>query len=381
MPQGSASSRFESLSATPFYLGFVVCGFATCLLGPVLPVLSLRWPMSDMQRGWLFVAQFMASTCGSVTSSYAPRKSAALGCAAIAAGLALLTASHYGAAIAAFALIGVGFGATVSATNLVFGTEHPEQRGKFLTQVNLCWGIGAMLVPAAVALAVRMDAVRIFLLTAALLALLVFVTLSPLLRPGEPRRNTAVAPGVPIGARLFVLFSAMLFLYVGAETAATGWAATYAHRLRGLSVESASLLVSAFWVSLVVGRSAGVWLLRKARERTVLFGSLAVAGAGVLMLMASQTAMVPAAMVVTGLGCAPVYPLLLSRVLGRIGRSRHAGWIFAICGSGGAVIPWITGAVSQHATGLRGAFLVPLAAFAGVALCVLASDALPMRRP
>jgi MFS transporter, FHS family, glucose/mannose:H+ symporter len=386
MPLRRTASRFESLPAGPFYAGLVLTGFATSLLGPILPALSARWSLSDTQGGWLFAAQFLASTCGSILSSYSPRRSVALGFAAIAAGAALLTVGHYGVALLAFGLIGIGLGAAVSAINLIFGTEYPERRGPLLTWVNLCWGAGAVLAPQLAALAEHESSLPSFLLLLTLCAFALFAVFTPLLRTSAGVARQSGAAARPSRGRLpvpiFAVFSAMLFLYVGAETSVAGWIATYAHRLGGLSVARASLYVSAFWIAIVVGRVLVVALLRVFAERTVLLGGLAVAMAGVGTLLfphAPRTALL--AVIVAGLGCAPLFPLLVSRMLARTGRTRSVGWIFAICGSGGAVVPWITGAVSQHGGGLRAAFLAPLGALAGILICVLieAGMAMPER--
>ncbi|HEX5233875.1 MAG TPA: MFS transporter [Silvibacterium sp.] len=377
--------RFESLPAMPFYFGLALSGLATCLLGPVLPVLSARWSLSDTQGGWLFAAQFAASTLGAIVSSYSPRRSVALGFAAIAAGMALLASAHYGAALLAFGLIGAGLGAAVSATNLIFGTEYPERRGALLTAVNLCWGAGAVLAAGLVALAVREGALRIFLLLLAACALILLAAFAPFLRRPQGGDDLRERSGLDSGTRfdlgVFLLFSAVLFLYVGAETAVAGWIATYAHRLGGLNVEQASLFASAFWLAVVAGRVAVVLLLRVFAERVVLMSGLAVAMAGVAtLLLPHAPAATIALVVVAGLGFAPVFPLLVARMLSRTGRTRHAGWIFAICGSGGAVVPWITGVVSQYGGGLREAFWAPLGALGGIVICVAADAAMSRGR-
>ena len=109
MPLRTTASRFESLPATPFYFALVLTGVVTVLLGPLLPVVSARWLLTDMQGGWLFTAQFSASVVGSVISSYYPRKSVALGIASIAVGVVVLAVGQYRAALVAFALIGLGW--------------------------------------------------------------------------------------------------------------------------------------------------------------------------------------------------------------------------------------------------------------------------------
>lgn len=371
-----ATPRFESLPAAQYYFAFVICGFVTVLLGPLLPVLAARWRLTDVQGGWLFAAQFLSSTIGAALSSHFPRKSVVSGLASICAGVTMLLVGHYAAALAAFGLIGLGTGLTVSSTNLIFGTEYPEQRGALLTRVNLCWGIGAVLAPEVAALALRAHALRMFVLMLALTAALAFALFAPLLRAAKMQtgaRANGVDRDLRPGLMIFVLFSVMLFLYVGAETTVAGWVATYAHRLSGLSVERAGLLVSVFWIALLVGRWLVVTLLRWVAEMAVLVGGIALAMGGVAMLLFPHGAWVLLPSVVAaGLGCAPVFPLLVSRMLSRTGRTRHAGWVFAICGSGGGVVPWITGLISQHGGGLRAGFAAPLAALAGILICVAA---------
>src|SRR5437016_6357559 len=61
------SSRAASF--TLFACGlFVVLGVVTTLLGPILPLLSVRWSISAQQAGSLFFWQFIASTIGTLLS-------------------------------------------------------------------------------------------------------------------------------------------------------------------------------------------------------------------------------------------------------------------------------------------------------------------------
>src|SRR5437868_14174470 len=61
------SSRAASF--TLFACGlFVVLGVVTTLLGPILPLLSVRWSISTVQAGSLFFWQFITSTIGTLVS-------------------------------------------------------------------------------------------------------------------------------------------------------------------------------------------------------------------------------------------------------------------------------------------------------------------------
>jgi MFS transporter, FHS family, glucose/mannose:H+ symporter len=390
MSPRTTAIRLASFPAAPFYLGFVLAGMATVLLGPILPILSARWHLTDLQAGSLFAAQFAASTLGAVLASHFRRGCVVFGYASVALGLAALALGDYAIVLAAFVLVGAGLGGANTATNLIFGTEEAGgtegaegtepsgQRGVLLTRVNFFWGVGAVSCPQFVAVAVRPETLRLLLLGLSLFALAVFAALTPLLRKKESRQRANPKPGQRLDLPVFLLFSLLLFLYVGGETSIFGWIASYANRFNGLSAARSSLFVSAFWLAIVVGRVAVPALLRIASELIVLVAGLVAAMAGIAVLLFPHPApIVLACVALTGLGCAPVFPLAVARLLARIGDSRHAGWIFAICGSGAAVLPWLTGLASAHFGSLRMAFLVPLAAMAGTLLLVLAETALP----
>jgi fucose permease len=274
-------------------------------------------------------------------------------------------------------LIGIGIGGAVTATNLIFGNEYPEIRGRLLTRTNFFWGVGAVTAPQLVAIAERHHALRVFLLSIAAATLLVSVVFTPLIKASSATRFQESRPShEQSNLKILALFSAMLFLYVGCETAIAGWIATYMHRVESFSMARSSLVVSIFWLALVGGRALSPLLLRFYLELTVLLGSIVFAVAGISFFLTKHSIPITlTAVIIAGLGCASIFPLVTSRLLARVGRSRRTGWIFAICGSGGAVIPWLTGLLSQHSGSLRVAFSVPLLGLAAIFFCVLWENA------
>jgi FHS family glucose/mannose:H+ symporter-like MFS transporter len=376
-----AQSGPQSLLSAPFYAGFVIAGMATVLLGPLLPILGARWSLTDLQAGSLFAVQFTASTVGAVLASYFSRACLIFGYASVALGFAALALSNYQIALLAFALVGVGLGSATTATNLLFGTERPNMRGVMLTRVNLFWGLGAVCCPPFVAAAINPDTLRLVLLTLSLGAFAVFTAVITLLSRvgGSGNARTQLNQVSRLSPSVFLLFSLLLFLYVGGETSIFGWIATYANRYDGLDPGSAGLLVSAFWIAIVFGRALTPQLVRRTSEFAVLTAGVSAALCGIASLLFAQTpALTLTAVAVAGMGCAPVFPLAVARLLARIGLSRHAGWIFAICGAGGGVVPWATGLYSAHVGSLRTAFVLPLAAMIGVLILVLAERFLPI---
>ena len=357
---------------------------ATVLLGPVLPILGARWSLTDVQAGSFFAVQFTASTFGAVLASYFSRACLVFGYASVAALASLLL--RWPTIIWRCSPLRCSewdLGSATTATNLLFGTERPNMRGVMLARVNLFWGIGAVSCPPFIAASVDADTVRMLLLGLSLGALCVFVAVVALLtRPG--RRTLERSESHPAGRLrppVFVLFSVLLFLYVGGETSVSGWIATYANRFVGLSAGTSGLLVSVFWISIVFGRALTPLLVKRATEFGVLASGVIAALCGMASLLFPQTPLLTlAAVAVAGMGCAPVFPLAVARLLTRIGWSRHLGWIFAICGAGAAVLPWATGLYSAHIGSLKTAFLLPLAAMVGVLVLVLAERLLPVHR-
>jgi fucose permease len=339
----------------------------TVLAGPLLPVLASRWGLRDVQSGAFFGAQFAFSTVGAILAPYRLRRKLPIGYALIGCGVFLLylssvvTAHTSGLAIGltAFCLIGLGIGFSVTATNLLVGSEIAAGRARQLSIVNLSWGAGAVLCPWIVAIAERAGYRRPFLLLMALAAITIFAMLQPMLRAPEPASSNRLAAPT-FNLRLLGFFALFLFLYVGTENAIGGWITTYAQRFSGMTLEDATALASLYWLALLAGRAIASLALSFLSERTVLsFALLAALAALVVLLESRSSHSALIAVAIAGAGFGPVFPIGVSRMMGRGPDSHGTGWVFATSASGGALLPWLTGLFSTHAGSLRIGFLVP----------------------
>ena len=389
--------RFRNWQQPPLGLlcfGFVICGIVTVLPGPLLPALAAKWGLRDVQSGDFFAAEFAASTLAAIVSPRRLGFSVPFGYAFMSAGVLLLATAAETAqpgtgralAMAAYASVGLGIGLSVTATNLSVasgsGTEGPGNRARRLSLVNLWWGFGAVACPWLVAVAVRGNHLRPLLFAIAAAAVASFLGLLPMLRGSgaQPHPRASAAPlrtEVPVLA----FFAVMLFLYVGVETTVGGWIPTYAHRFSAMTVERASLLVSVYWLALLAGRGIGSVILKTVPERGVLLPSLMLGVAAVAVLISPHsTWVVLVAVAAAGMGFGPIFPVGVSRMLARIADQRHTGWVFAMCASGGAVLPWLTGLVSTRSRSLRIGFAVPVAALALILLLALVENTV-LRKP
>ncbi|HLJ79348.1 MAG TPA: MFS transporter [Acidobacteriaceae bacterium] len=362
--------------------GFVICGIVTVLPGPMLPLLAAKWGLPDVQSGAFFTAEFVASTIASVLAPKRMRWSLPRGYALMTIGVLLLVVAGgstgvtlgHSLAFGSFVLIGFGIGLSVTSTNLLVGAAPKEQRARRLSIANLWWGIGAVACPWMVAAAEKAQDFRLLLVIVAWASVAMFVALIWL----REDRGRMVRPlSLRADANVLIFFAIMLFLYVGVENTVGGWIATYVFRYNAVTLADASILVSVFWLALLVGRWIGSLALKSISERVVMLPSIAIALIAVATLLTPHgRAAVIAAVVAAGLGFGPVFPVGVSRMLARVADTRNTGWVFATTASGGAVLPWLTGLFSTKAGSLRFGFTVPAAALALILLLALGENLL-----
>lgn len=357
------------------YGGFLLTGMATVLLGPLIPELEARWGVSHSQVASLFVAQFAASSMGAVISSFHQGRSLLCGYPLIAAGLAGLGFAAWPFALAAVALMGLGLGLVIPATNLRVAHAHPGRRGAALATLNLVWGLGAVSCPLLFAALLGRLPVAwvpgILAVLAALIAASLAAAIGREVASAPPAETSPAAPRSPAPGRRSaglgpqLLLASMLFLYVGAENAVGGWLVALSDQLGGGRSALSMVIGSGFWGALLAGRGLAPALLRRMTEAALYRGSLALALVGtVAVFLAGSRGLAAAGAVAAGAGMASIYPLtvsILTRQTASSG-SRGTGWVFACAGFGAAVLPWLAGRLAGDSGGLGRGFLVPVGA-------------------
>lgn len=359
------------------HVAFVLTGVVNTLLGPILPGLAARWSLQHSEAGFLFAAQFSGAIIGALLfSRWASRWgypiTLVVGLVCMAAGVAALALGEWPHVLIAVCGFGVGLGFTIPAANLLIA-ETSDRAAGAVSLLNVAWGLGAVMWPPLVAVAHAANAVASFantdfllLALAGTVAISAGVVLYLLGAWNHTATLTASAAAATSGrARkpTVALLGLLFFLYVGTETALAGWSAAYARSL-SVSASSAWTLTPAFfWAPLLIGRLLAPTILRKASEAVVFRSGLSLVLIGVgLLQVATQPSAVIGAVSLAGLGSASIFPILiawLSRAFGQTA-ARIGGVMFALCGLGGATIPWLVGAVSFHFASMRAGLTVIL---------------------
>ena len=224
-------------------------------------------------------------------------------------------------------------------------------------------GVGAVTAPPLIAFLQRSNDTQAFLLG---LAAALTLTAAALARSAPVPRQEATdsVPGsVTWWNRGVLLFGALLFVYVGTETAIAGWVGVYAERLNLTSAIGAVAAPSVFWGLLLLGRAlAPLVLLSMPEERLVGLGLLlATAGVGA-MLVANSAGIFFFAVMLGGLGLSTVFPITVSLFTRTFEgqAARLAGPVFALAGLGGATLPSLVGFISAQLGSLKAGLFVPL---------------------
>jgi MFS family permease len=153
------TNNHTSLMAVLF-IGFILSGIATTIIGPMLPVFIRKWNLDDGQAGLFSSIQFLASLVGTVVSGAwtawrGYRPSLVAGYAFMGFGLANLNASTHANALAATAAFGLGYGLITPGTNLCVAETGGPRRASLLNLLNFTWGMGAMACSPMIAVALR----------------------------------------------------------------------------------------------------------------------------------------------------------------------------------------------------------------------------------
>lgn len=383
-PQPGHTAAKPLRALLPVFFYFLAAGIATVMLGPLLPALIQRWHIQDAQAGALFTASFAGQFCGAWFATRNLRTSVLYGSAITAAGCVAMAWVGFGPAHIALFCVGLGLGAGLTAGNVIAGTAVPVARARLIAMLNVAWGLGAIVCPVLARLSSAGGIQHFFFATAIFLAVASFVSIV-IPHPTQPADlfertsqsssgTPSIQPRMPLPPLPLFVFGTAIFLYVGIENALGGWLPSYAVRTN--PALHASSIALYFWIAELAGRILVTALMTLLGEATLYRICLALLILTQVLLCVkaniSSTGII-ALTALAALSLAPIYPLIVSFLLGRTGNHARLGSLFAIASFGGATLPWLTGVFSTQFHSLRTGLIVPAA---GAALLLFLSATL-----
>lgn len=328
------------------YLAMALLGAASSVYGPILPHLAAEAgrPVAGfvLLLVWHWFGFFISTAAANpLARRVGLRAGLMAGCLLIALGaaglLGLAAPFNLGAALP----IGIGAGLLEVLFNRLVEGLAGDRPAEALTRLHATWGVGAVILPLAVAGALeaglgwRGAGALVIVIAAGVVALLARWS-SVRLDLGAP----AAWRGLPW--RALVLPLAIVVVYVGVETAVGGWATTYFSGL-GQGPVRGALATAFFFLTFTAGRlGLAAFTDRLGLARTVQLGT-GLGAAALLLALTPSLAFLGFGL--SGLAYSVVFPTLLAWIARRHPaiRAQTASLSIAAAGAGGVVLPYLVG--------------------------------------
>lgn len=352
------------------HLVFFLSGIATVYIGQVIPLLSEKLRLNDLEIGYLFPAQFAGSIGGTLLSSYFGRRSrflwaTVIGCFLMALGVLLTSSGSYAVCMLGFAVNGIGIGLTLPSVNMLVLEMSREHPASALSILNFCWGAGAIVSKPFVDLLSTGTEFRSpsILLAGPLLVLGLVMALWPKQiefdhKPAHDEGGDEISIWRTPLAWAIAFFN---FIHIGVESGMGGWLTTYADRMDAAAAAKLFSPTVLYFTFFVLGRAIAPVYLRLIPEKAALTASIVVIILGISIILSGESVFqVGVGGAITGLGTAAVFPTNVSRFSRTFGprASRRATPLFVAGTMGGALTNWLIGFVSAETGDLRSGLFV-----------------------
>lgn len=353
-------------------LGMLTFGIVLTTLGAVLPSIMTRFGIDKAAAGSLFLLMtfgILAASLifGPLVDSYGYKGLLLAATALIALGLeGIAFAPSMEWLRVSVIIIGFGGGVINGGTNALVADISSEQRGANLNLLGVFFGIGAMGVPFVLGVLINHYSQSSLVAWVGALVLVPFalIAVSAFPAPKQPQGFPIAAAGRLVRDRLLLLMGFMLFLESGIELTVGGWTSTFVTEELAVPARNALLILSLYWMGMMLARLALGYILRRRSAFGVLYVGLTLALAGAVLLLTTHTAGVAALGVfMLGAGFAAMFPTVLGFVGDRYATLSGTAFSIAIAMAlcGGMLLPYATGFLGMR-YGMRGSFgIVPAA--------------------
>ena len=296
---------------------FALIGAQQALYGPAFPALQARYGVGVGDVGQIVSAHFGGGLVGVLLAApllrpFGYRRLVAVAALAVALGLVLVaTAPAWPAALASAFGAGLAFGMLVALLNLAFARSFGARSTQALAVLNATFGVGAVLGPVPVAIALDRGGGAAALAPGffglAVLAVVVAVA-SAATRSWPSLPPARVAGAAPVRWGIVAGFGVALAVYVALESNTAAWAPT--HLALELDVGRAALATSVFWAAVTAGRLVVAALPWRIAPGTFVVGAGLASAAAFGLAHVSGFGLIAYGLV--GFAVAPVFPATIA---------------------------------------------------------------------
>jgi FHS family glucose/mannose:H+ symporter-like MFS transporter len=357
---------------------FVALGSCIAAIGPAFPEFAAVAGIDVSSVGVVYSSLFAGFLASQITATLILERTGTR--VVVLWALAVLAAGTTGLALAptlltlllAAAVLGMGYGFSTIAINLVASRLLTHRPAFVVNLINALYGVGTVVGPLLTSVVLRSGGHARWVPAVGGVAALMLLPWAWRVLPRDAQAQLKEAMPVrqigPIPVPL-ILIGGLVFLYGGVESGFSGWAPTYLERTLGVTPVSAALSMSIYWLSYLAGRVLSTALALRIGPAVVLEGSLIVLVIGGVVLASSvgHAGGTTVAMVLLGGATGPIYPSMFGVVTQRfVGRAAFAVSVVSTIGCGGAMLlPWLMGLTLPVGNG-RVLAAIPLVLAAGM---------------
>ncbi len=306
------------------YLAFISLGLPDSILGSAWPVMHTELGVKLASAG--FVS--MTVSLGTIVSSmFSHRVIIRFGTGKITVVSVAMTAfallGFYFSKSFVFLIIlavplGLGAGAVDAGLNEFVAENY---KAKHMNWLHCFWGVGAMLGPVIMSAMLKWDFgwrsgyLAISIVQFVLLALLIFSL--PMWKKKErpktvqlQQQKTGLFESLKVKGAAFAMFT--FFFYTTIEASVGLWGASYLVNAKNYAPENAAGWISLFFLGITLGRAiSGFVSIKLSNEMMIRIGIIMLVFGLVIMALPLPSYFALIAIVIVGLGLAPIFPSML----------------------------------------------------------------------
>ena len=331
---------------------FVVLGASIASLGPTLPYLAENLQVNVTSLGYLFSTRSLGYLLGSLFigrlfDRFSGHRLMAVMLLLAAFGMVVIPLAPYVSLLALLLLVvGMGLGVTDVGANTLTMWTYGRRSGPYINTLFFFGGVGGIISPLIVSYILNSGLdIRWAYWVIALMVLPPVLWLLRLPSP-PPSREDKAHDDSRVNYTLVAVFGVLFFLYIGLEVSYGGWIFTFITVGDLGSVSQASLVTSAFYFAITLGRLIAIPFNVRFQQTAIVSACLigALISLGVILYWHASLLALGLGTLGLGLSIASIFPTTFAFAGKTMYLSGKITGLFWACGSAGAIFtPWFLG--------------------------------------
>lgn len=305
------------------YLSFISLGLPDALLGSAWPSMYKEFNVAISYAGIISMIISAGTIISSLqsdrlTKKFGAGKITAFSVAMTAAALFGFSITHSYLFLCVWAIpYGLGAGSVDASLNNYVALHYES---KHMSWLHCMWGIGATIGPYIMGYAITNNnwnaGYRYISIMQIVLTAILFFSL-PLWNKNDKENkekiNTKTLSLIEIikikGAKEIMI---CFFCYCALEATTGLWASSYLNIYKGVDIKTAASFGSLFYIGITVGRAISGFITIKLNDnQMIVLGEALILIGIILMIIPTVNTVSLIGFIITGLGCAPIYPSII----------------------------------------------------------------------